>query len=195
MLNLSSAKAEVFFAACAWNRAPPNVHNDVLVEFNKSPHQGDAVIYLYKSELLNLAAACAGRDDISTNFIMNAIFHQAAMEATAAELKASLGIDRAQLDLAWDKEEAAAMCLLAESAPNYNITLEVDPPCKNRNAPLNFLRRFKVSRKTDPTNASRLIGYFLAKALAELDFMAFSTESSSRPLSKSPPAKPGPSKP
>ncbi len=113
MLSLSSAKAETFFAACAWNKASPS----------------------------------------------------------AAEVKAGIGVDRAQLDLAWVQEEAASMCLLAESAPSYGDTF--DPPCKDKNAPLKFLRRFKVSRKTDKPNASRLIGYFIAKAQAQMDQWGF----------------------
>jgi hypothetical protein len=188
IFSLSAAHAELF-SACAWNKVASQVHKEFIVEFFKSPHEGDAVLYKYKDKLIQLATACAGRGDMSANFIMNAIFDQAAMEGAAAEVKSSMGIDRAQLDLVWLKEVDAGMCLVKDAAQDYRDITFADDVCPHDNASKKFLRRFKISSKTDEPDAYRLMRYFIAKARAQLDEMVLDAHSEPHPPS-TPPARP-----
>ncbi len=185
-ISLSPANAEMF-AACAWRKAPPQLHKEFVVEFFKSPHEGDAVLYKYKDQLLLLSLICAGPIHMSENFAMNAIFNQAAMEGAAAEVKSSMGIDRAQLDLVWLKEWDARMCLVKDASQDYADITFFDDVCPHDNASKRFLRRFKISPKRDEPDAYRLMRYFVAKARAQLDEMVFAIHSDPPPPSKPPP--------
>lgn len=153
---------------CVWSRLPAADQQQILSAYERSVSSGMNALNHRDLKVMAAAPECAGRADLPAMWVRSAVAAHVIQTGAAATILSEKGLDRAQLDTAWQAAPIEARnCTLANAAKVFGID---GPACNDRRAPRAFAESLGLTHsvRADRKAAEQVLIYMNAKAQEQI---------------------------